>query len=237
MRYFCIRMNDLSFPSEGRYEAFAHYICWAHSWYKHIPLFEGAEFTFFLSKAAGGEFSEEKPRLHYGWKTRQEYWTRYGHLDYVFQFLGDKTIYRDVSPIFVECPKMPDACTVKLYPFMSDDWNAQQVLSHLIETEYLEQLEAENSHPHRQSLLDWFNLRQKYDELWSSFTSSERDQVSRLDEVDTVADISQNVAEFLKVRQQMNERYWKLQAGEYRKIQDALRHLREASMQGIPVWH
>jgi hypothetical protein len=34
-------------PTDVQYDNFAEYICEAHSWYKHIPLFEGGEFVFF----------------------------------------------------------------------------------------------------------------------------------------------------------------------------------------------
>jgi hypothetical protein len=99
-------------PTPEQYRAFGDYLCKAHSWYKHLPLLGGRRFVVFIAPDAGigrlvavlqgptpeaatgyplytlltppegPEFTDEHPRLHYGWKTTKEYRTRFGHLDY-----------------------------------------------------------------------------------------------------------------------------------------------------------
>ncbi len=35
--------RELSYPTGEQYEEFTQHVCWAHSWYKHIPLLGGAD--------------------------------------------------------------------------------------------------------------------------------------------------------------------------------------------------
>src|SRR5262249_50726775 len=82
-------------PTPEQYRAFGEYLCEAHSWYKHLPLEGGRRFVVFVAPDAGigrlvavmqpdgqgntigytlvtppegPEFTEEHPRLHYGWQ-------------------------------------------------------------------------------------------------------------------------------------------------------------------------
>lgn len=231
--------SKLPLPTEEQYEKFAQHICWAHSWYKHIPLFDGAEFIFFLSEFAGGEFSEDNPRLHYSWTTRDEYRQRFGYLDYVYRITSTNNFYRDYSPGFLIRPEMPASCAVTLYPFVSNDMNAQEVLSYFIETEYIEQLRVEDSYQYRQAVLDWFNMHQKQEQLWQSLSETEEDivmTVTEFGEVD-LSNVSLNVAEYLKAQKTANKLYCDLQDGELCKIRATLNNLRELAVQGFPVWH
>src|SRR6202042_1134513 len=81
-------------PTAVQYRNFGDYLPGAHSWYKHLPLMKGRRFVVFVAPDAGigrlvavstgggftlvtppegSEFTEAHPRLHYGWRTTEEY--------------------------------------------------------------------------------------------------------------------------------------------------------------------
>lgn len=83
-------------------EAFAAYVCGAHSWYKHLPLFPpGQPFHFFLDPAAGmdlrfhGDRVDAVPRTEPGFRRSSiltaNYRERFGHL--AFSHGGGTTVY------------------------------------------------------------------------------------------------------------------------------------------------
>src|SRR5689334_19721610 len=80
---------SLPWPSDEQVEAFVAHVCDAHSWYKHLSVRHGGEFCFFMAADAGAGYSEERPRLHYGWKTTEEYRRQFGFLDYVYPWGRD----------------------------------------------------------------------------------------------------------------------------------------------------
>jgi hypothetical protein len=47
----------------------------------------------------GSEFTDEHPRLHYGWKTTKEYHSRFGYLDYMCRWGPDELYSRDAGPV------------------------------------------------------------------------------------------------------------------------------------------
>ena len=162
-------------PTDVQYNNFAEYICEAHSWYKHIPLFEGGEFVFFLSKYAGGNYSKDSPRLHYAWTTSEEYRRRFGYLDYAYRMCDEEYFYRDTSPglnirpgklgySFNACPKNLDPCSVILYPFVSYD--SDTLRSVILQNNYDEKLSADNSHPNRNQIIKWLDECQKSVGIW-----------------------------------------------------------------------
>ncbi len=81
-------------PTEDQRENFADFVSGAHSWYKHIPVWQpGVPFHFFIDPSAGCErrvtvFRKVKvtPRVkrgfHYSWIPTPEYRERFGYLTY-----------------------------------------------------------------------------------------------------------------------------------------------------------
>lgn len=113
-------------PTPDQDRAFGEYLGHAHSWYKHLPLPDGRRFVVFVAADAGigrlvavrhgsrpetatgdslvtppegPEFTDEHPRLHYGWKTTKEYRTRFGYLDYMARREPDEAYGRDAGPL------------------------------------------------------------------------------------------------------------------------------------------
>ncbi len=113
-------------PTVEQYQSFGDYLCEAHSWYKHLPLLRGRRFVVFvapdagigrlvavldgptpetatgyrlLTPAEGPEFTDDHPRLHYGWQTTREYRSRFGYLDYMCRYSPEEPYARDAGPL------------------------------------------------------------------------------------------------------------------------------------------
>ena len=114
-------------PSPEQVQDFVDHVCRAHSWYRHLSLATGGEFAFFLADGAGAGYSIEHPRLHYTWKTTDEYRARFGRLDYQWRSEPDEPYRRDgISPPVTGVPMQ----TVTLYPYVSIDFNAPEAIGY-----------------------------------------------------------------------------------------------------------
>jgi hypothetical protein len=82
---------DVPLPTQEQKENFVEYVSHAHSWYKHLPLYPGVPFHFFLDKYAGCdrvllfdgtmELAERTQQgFHYSDIPTREYRARFGHL-------------------------------------------------------------------------------------------------------------------------------------------------------------
>src|SRR4051812_30995960 len=101
-----VDLRSLPRPADEQYREFAEHVGEAHSWYKHLPLLTGGQFVVFLSPDSGigrlvarlegggyslvtppegPVFTEANQRLHYSWKTSEEYRRRFGYLDYAYR--------------------------------------------------------------------------------------------------------------------------------------------------------
>jgi hypothetical protein len=89
-------------PTEAQMMAFATFVCGAHSWYKHLPMYPpGKPIQFFLDPGSGMDLNfhggrvEATPRLakgfHYSWIPTHQYRERFGHL--AFSRSGGTTVY------------------------------------------------------------------------------------------------------------------------------------------------
>ena len=135
-------LRSLPRPSDEQFAAFAEHIGEAHSWYKHLPLMTGRSFVVFLAPDSGiGQlvarltesgyelvappegpvFTEEHPRLHYSWKTSDEYRQRFGYLDFASRSY-DGTFGRDVGGPMHLPQEIWDRCGFVLFPYVSASW-------------------------------------------------------------------------------------------------------------------
>jgi hypothetical protein len=107
--------------------AFIEYVCDAHSWHRHLSLLDGGQVVIFLADDAGAGYSVDKPRLHHGWKTTDEYRDRYGRLDFQWRLRPDEPYRRDaLAPTIAAMP----AQTLTLYPYVSTDINATEAIGY-----------------------------------------------------------------------------------------------------------
>lgn len=88
-------VKELLLPKEEQTHQFAEFVSEAHSWYKHLPLYPGKPFFFYLDPNAGRRFvhtqagdvafvdiTEDSSRFHYTWQTTESYRKRFGFWNY-----------------------------------------------------------------------------------------------------------------------------------------------------------
>jgi hypothetical protein len=219
---------SLPWPSAEQQAAFTAHVCWAHSWYKHLPLLAGGEFVVFLAADAGAGYSDEAPRLHYSWKTTAEYRDRFGYLDYMYRQTPTDRFGRDAAPAVLLPPDLLAATRLTLFPFVSSDFNAPDACSWGIHDEGFEQLRAGIPHPMKALILEWQDSRATVDRLWGGLTREDQDVAVRLrqSQLDTSSTpVPPAVAEFLRVASLADSVYAGLQRAEEAKVFGAIGNL------------
>lgn len=218
----------LPMPTPAQYEAFAHHLCWAHSWYKHLPLLRGGEFIVLLTPNAGDGFPEEQPHLHYSWKTTQEYRQRFGYLDYMYRIGPEEPFYlKDGDPLSLPASLLK-RCGFTLYPFVSTDYNAMEAISYGIHQEDLVLLQQGADHPNREQVLQWSQLHGELEDAGATLTKEEWRVALDYDikENNVLPEVqSPNLERYLQINAAYNDVYSSLQKSELTKIRQALHQL------------
>jgi hypothetical protein len=189
-------------PTLEQYRAFGEYLCEAHSWYKHLPLLEGRRFVVFVAPDAGigrlvavlhgagpgaatgytlvtppegPEFTDEHPRIHYGWKTTKEYRRRFGYLDCMCRRGPDEPYARDAGPPLRLPGQVEERCGFVLYPYVS--WTFAEAVTWSVHEEAREQLRAGAAHPAREEVLELARLAEALQAAWSALGDPEQNWV------------------------------------------------------------
>ena len=144
-------------PTEEQLTNFAVDFCNFHSWYKHLNLLHGNAVVFYVNPSVAAGYTEASPRLHYGWKTTEEYRSNYGLLDYALQDTGSFPPNRPVKIDGHAYALPPEllANAITLYPFCSSDFNATESIHYDLHKESVAQLKAGAAHPNREQVLQW----------------------------------------------------------------------------------
>lgn len=219
---------SLPWPSPEQQAAFSAHVCWAHSWYKHLPLLTGGEFVVFLAADAGTGYPDGAPRLHYGWKTTDEYRSRFGHLDYLWRLTPGERFARDAGPAVRLPPDLLAAGRLTLFPFASSDLNAPEACLWGIHDEGFEGLQAGIPHPAGTLVLAWQESRAAVDVLWEGLSRTEQELALRLWEEppDTsAAPLPSAVGEYLRAASLADSVYAGLQRAEEAKVSGAIGRL------------
>ena len=187
-------LRSLPRPTDEQYAAFAAHLGSAHSWYKHLPLMSGGQFVVFLAPDSGigrlvarlegagyqlvtppevPVFTEANPRLHYSWKTSEEYRRRFGYLDYAYRTHADGTFGRDVGGPMCLPAEIWELCTFTLFPYVAGDSGRDSV--NWMHKEAIERLRSGEVHPQRETVLESAQLSNAHDEAWSGLTDAERE--------------------------------------------------------------
>ena len=119
-------MAALTWPTAAQCSDFVEHLCWAHSWYKHLP-FGGASFVVFIDGGAGAGY-EHHERMHYGWKTTEEYRRRYGLLDYAWRLPDEVRWGRDAGDEVEPSAELLSVAGFSLGPTCSTDFNSIEVV-------------------------------------------------------------------------------------------------------------
>lgn len=180
-------------PTAEQVETFVEYLCEAHSWHKHLPLLEGRRFVVFVAPDAGlgrlvavrredglsletptegVEFTDEHPRLHYGWKTTREYRARFGYLDYSCWDTDDGGHARDAGPAVRLPSDLVARCEFVLYPFVSRTF--AEAVTWNIHDEALVALRAGTPHPARDEVIELARLTDEQGRAWDRLAEAEQ---------------------------------------------------------------
>lgn len=235
--------RSLPRPADEQFDAFAKHIGEAHSWYKHLPLLTGREFVVFLAPDSGigrrvaklteagyelitptegPAFTEANPRLHYSWKTSEEYRRRFGYLDFASRG-HDGTFGRDVGGPMYLPQEIWDRCAFTLFPYVSGGGRDSIGWAH---EESVAALRAGEANPRRDVLLEWARLYQAHDEAWQSMTDAERESVMARHR-DETPETTPAIDRYDQIEAELEAVYYeKLRPGELAKIRSALDELR-----------
>jgi hypothetical protein len=235
-------------PTEDQYRAFAEHVGKAHSWYKHLPLLTGGQFVVFVAPDAGigcrvarivggavqlmtppegPVFTEANPRLHYSWRTTEEYRRRFGFLDYARRTRDDGTFRRDVgSPMYLPS-EIWERCTFTLFPYVAGSVSGPDAVRWAHE-EAVERLRAGEAHPQREAVLEWARLADSQHEAWGSLTDAERKIVLALHgKGEEKPKTTPAIDHYLGIEAELEAVYDdRLRPGELEKIRRALEALR-----------
>jgi len=88
-------IKQLPRPTDEQTDQFVEFVSGAHSWYKHLPVYPGSPFYFYLDPNAGRSMvhlqtgdvtfvdrTDESERFHYTWQPTQTYRNRFGFWNY-----------------------------------------------------------------------------------------------------------------------------------------------------------
>lgn len=238
-------LRSLPRPTDEQFEAFAEHVGEAHSWYKHLDLLTGRPFVVFLAPDSGvgrlvaqrnesgfeiveppegPVFTEEHPRLHYSWKTSEEYRRRFGYLDFASQGY-DGTFGRDVGDPMCLPQEIMDRCSFTLFPYVSADrWDSVR----WAHGKAIASLRAGTPHPKRDTVLEWRRLVEERDQAWESLTDAERDSVLARDREGAQSEApTAAVTRYLGLEAELEAVYSEqLRPGELAKIRHGLSQLK-----------
>jgi hypothetical protein len=240
-------LRSLPPPTEDQYRAFAEHVGEAHSWYKHLPLLTGGQFVVFVAPDAGigrlvaridgpelqlvtppegPVFTEAHPRLHYSWRTTEEYRRRFGFLDYARR-IHEATFGRDVGGPMDLPAEIWERCTFTLFPYVAAGDSGRDSVRWAHE-EAVERLRAGEPHPQREAVLEWARLADAEQEAWAGLTDAEREIVLALqrggeDRPEPTAAVDR----YLAIDAALDAVYYdRLRPGELEKIRRGLQALR-----------
>jgi hypothetical protein len=118
LREYLSLISDIPLPTQQQKENFVEYVSHAHSWYKHLPMYQpGAPFYFFIDKYAGYDrflqkdgtaFLEARVTkgFHYSALPTAEYLAYFGHLAYSCGF-GKTVVLLSDGPVAVPRDDIP----------------------------------------------------------------------------------------------------------------------------------
>lgn len=181
-------------PTQQQIIRFCQHLANAHSWYKHLPLLTGAEFTIFLNPNAGKTYPSMHPKLPYG-NHQSGYQQAFGQLDYVWEILTESVIGHDGGNIEDIMPLLHDVektATITLYPYVANEiyWN--------IFEEEITELKAGLDHPDRQAILYAYHSNNALENCWDELNDLDRETAVKLYDISTADIPSMNISADLR---------------------------------------
>ena len=216
------KVRSLPIPADSQWNAFAAHLAAAHSWYKHLPLFDGGEFVVFLAPDAGRGYPLEHPKLPTE-NTREGYLRAFGHLDYIYREFPSYSFSRDA----LQTPRLDEELLAigwfNLYPFVSDEfyWS--------IHEDDVARIRNGASHPRSAAILDAYEADQRMDACWGELSNADREEIVEIDDTDAVVLqrlYREPILRYLELEETARAAYVKLREPEILKIRNRLETLR-----------
>lgn len=210
-------------PTESQWRAFADHLVTVHSWYKHLPLFNGGEFVVFLAPDAGRRYPLEHPKLPTE-NTCEGYRRAFGHLDYIWRTCATRPFDRDGG-----CPPRigDDLLTIgrlNLYPFVSHEFYW------CVHENDVERIRNGVPHPLASAILDAYDCEQHVERCWDNLSESDRELILVLDDRDFVSSqptFHGLVRQYMDLVEAAQAAYRRLQEPEITKIRHCLERVRQ----------
>lgn len=205
-------------PTQEQITRFCQHVANAHSWYKHLPLLTGAEFTIFLNPNAGKTYPSMHPKLPFG-NHQSGYQQAFGQLDYIWKILTEPVIGHDSGNIEGIVSLLHDTektATITLYPYV-----ANEIYWSIFEKE-IEQLRKGLDHPDRQAILDAYNINEAFEKCWGELNDLDRETASKLYDISPAnipsMNISADLRNYLKLEQLSFDAHAKLVDSQHEKL-------------------
>lgn len=240
-------------PTIDQYKAFAEHLCDAHSWYKHLPLLEGRKFVVFINLSAGtgqriiipdennpetftmqippegDNYTDENPRLHYAWKTTQEYRKKFGFLHYIDYDENTDNILNDENIISRLPSTLIERCSFTLYPYVSAGY-FHEAVHYECHQDAIDQIRNGFNHPCQEQVLRFKDISSVMYDLEEEMNSGEQKWVLEYNELDGEGEIehpSTRTNMYAKLSEESNSLIKFFYQQEINKIKQALKELDE----------
>ena len=205
-------------PNKEQIGRFVYFVIDVHSWYKHLPLFTGAPFTFYLEQNLDREYPSVHPKLPYG-NNAEAYEKAFGQLFFKY-IIDDTERYLFSSKSYLHDAKQHSGTvTVVLYPYCHIEF--ENGFS-LMEDDF-EKIMRGEPHENSKLLINYFNLLTEKEHSWQKLNEVERQRV--LDFEDSDFDSStemKTVLPYFAISNKLESVRKQLQAFEISKIKNAI---------------
>lgn len=176
-----------------------------------------------MTPPEGPVFTEANPRLHYSWRTSEEYRRRFGYLDYAYRTHADGTFGRDVGgPMYLPA-EIWERCTFTLFPYVAGGYSGRDSVR-WAHKEAVERLRSGEAHPQREAVLEWARLADVQHDAWSGLTDAEREIVLALEREEAgKPKTTPAIDRYLAIEAELEVVYFdRLRPGELEKIRQSL---------------
>jgi hypothetical protein len=225
------QIATLPFPTVDKIQRFKEHLVQVHSWYKHLPLSQGATFIIYLEPNLDREYPLKHPALPFG-NSKEGYQKAFGHLYYRYRIDGHW--YEDYSTQLVNgkrknIPFTPlltanlSRWSTTLYPYCHQEF--EEGIS-LFEEELQQIIQGQKQHPQAELLIHWYHKRTERENYWNDhLNESDRDFLVSIDDQQDPLKNDQfppKVVRFMRLEQAVWQIEEELQKVELQKIDDAI---------------
>ena len=216
-------VKSLPRPTDAQWQTFLVHLAEAHSWYKHLPLFNGGEFVVFLAPDAGESYPMKHPKLPME-NTTEGYRRAFGHLDYIWRSRSHESYVRDGDSAPHLDEELLKTGRFQLYPYISAEfyWSVHEA--------DVARIRNGAEHPNAAAILEAYDAEQRMDQSWGELSESERNTILGIDHYASslkASLLNDSILEYLSLEETVAESYCNLQDSESIKLKRCIDVFRE----------